>query len=333
MKTKVKIAQIGVGYWGPNLVRNLVSNNRCELVKICEISNDRRNFIKNLYPKIHSTDDVNEILNDNKIDAVIIATPVSSHYKLAMKVLNSNKHVLIEKPMAQTTQEVEKIAFKSNEKKLVAMVGHTFLYNSAVRYIKKLIKQNILGEIRYIYSQRLNLGRIRNDVNALWNLAPHDISIIQFWLDNPEIVSIKYNGESYVQKDVDDVAFLNINYKNKIMANIHVSWLDPNKVRKMTIVGSKKMVVYDDISDDKVMIFDKGIDKMAILGQDMDFDNLNTFSYNYRSGKIEIPKINWVEPLKAEIDHFLDCIIEGKKCLTDAYHAKKVVEILSIKKN
>jgi len=330
MKTKLNVAQIGVGYWGPNLLRNLVNNDRCDLLKVCEISEDRRNFIKNIYPKIHTTFNINEILNDNDIDAVVIATPVSTHYDLAMKFLNSNKHVLVEKPMAQTTQEVEKIEIKSNEKKLIAMVGHTFLYNPAVKYIKKLINDNTLGKIRYIYSQRLNLGRIRSDVNALWNLAPHDVSIIQYWLDNPEIQTIKYSGESYVQKGVDDVAFLNIKYKNKILANIHVSWLDPHKIRKMTIVGSKKMVVYDDISNNKVSIFDKGIDKMAVLGENMDFDNLNNFSYDYRSGNIKIPDIKWIEPLKAEIDHFFDCIIDGKKCLTDAKHAKKVVEILSL---
>ena len=330
MKTKLNVAQIGVGYWGPNLLRNLVNNDRCDLLKVCEISEDRRNFIKNIYPKIHTTFNINEILNDNDIDAVVIATPVSTHYDLAMKFLNSNKHVLVEKPMAQTTQEVEKIEIKSNEKKLIAMVGHTFLYNPAVKYIKKLINENTLGKIRYIYSQRLNLGRIRSDVNALWNLAPHDVSIIQYWLDNPEIQTIKYSGESYVQKGVDDVAFLNIKYKNKILANIHVSWLDPHKIRKMTIVGSKKMVVYDDISNNKVSIFDKGIDKMAVLGENMDFDNVNNFSYDYRSGNIKIPDIKWIEPLKAEIDHFFDCIIDGKKCLTDAKHAKKVVEILSL---
>jgi predicted dehydrogenase len=330
MKTKLNVAQIGVGYWGPNLVRNLVNNDRCDLLKVCEISKDRRNFIKNLYPKIHTTFNINEILNDNDIDAVIIATPVSTHYDLAMKVLNSNKHVLIEKPMAQTAQEVEKIEIKSSEKKLIAMVGHTFLYNPAVKYIKKLINENTLGKIRYIYSQRLNLGRIRSDVNALWNLAPHDISIIQYWLDNPEIQTIKYSGESYVQKGIDDVAFLNIKYKNKILANIHVSWLDPHKIRKMTIVGSKKMVVYDDISNNKVSIFDKGIDKMAVLGENMDFDNVNTFSYDYRSGNIKIPDIKWIEPLKAEIDHFFDCILDGQKCLTDAKHAKKVIQILSL---
>ena len=186
----------------------------------------------------------------------------------------------------------------------------------------------MLGNIRYIYSQRVNLGRIRDDVDALWNLAPHDVSIIQYWLNEPSPVSITRNGVSYVQNGIDDVVFLSIKYPGDVMANIHVSWLDPHKIRKMTIVGSKKMVVYDDIAENKITIYDKGIDRMAVLGKNMDFDDPSSFSFNHRSGDVVMPNFAWQEPLKTEIAHFLDCIESGTMCLTGADHAMKVVEIL-----
>ena len=208
------------------------------------------------------------------------------------------------------------------------MVGHTFLFNSAVRYVKSLIDAGRLGEIRYIYSQRLNLGRIRSDVDALWNFGPHDISIIQYWLDDPVPSSIVKRGVAYVQDGIDDVVFLNLIYPNRVMANIHVSWLDPHRVRSMVVVGSKRMVVYDDVAENKVAIFDKGIDVKAELGQRMDFDNQHFKVFNHRSGDVLLPKVNFVEPLKVEVDHFLDCIENREQCIAGIDHAKKVVGIL-----
>ena len=175
----------------------------------------------------------------------------------------------------------------------------------------------------------MNLGRIRNDVDALWNLAPHDVSIIQYWLCEPDPVNVVIKGMDYVQNGINDVVFMNIEYPNNIMANIHVSWLDPHKIRKITVVGSKKMVVYDDIAENKIAIYDKGIDRIANLGEDMDFDNPATFNLNHRSGDVVLPKIDWVEPLQTEISHFVDCIKNGTNCLTDAKHAEKVVNVLS----
>ena len=211
----------------------------------------------------------------------------------------------------------------------MAMVGHTFLFNEAVRYVKTLIDTGELGAIRYIYSQRLNLGRIRSDVDALWNFAPHDISIIQYWLDNPQPLSVSRHGIDYIQEEIDDVVFMNIIYPNKIMANIHVSWLDPRKVRSMTVVGSQKMVIYDDVADNKIAIFDKGIDRMAKLGENMDFDHPHFQAFTHRSGDVLLPKIHFQEPLKVEIDHFIDCIQSGVECITGIEHARKVVEILA----
>ena len=324
----INIAQIGVGYWGPNILRNLMANQRCEVKTAVDLSEERRDFVRGLYPLVAVSDKIDDIINDSEIDAVVIATPVASHFDLAMRSLEAGKHVLVEKPMATTVEDVEVIGRLAMEKNLVAMAGHTFLYNHAVRYVKKLMSSGELGDIRYIYSQRVNLGRIRSDVNALWNLAPHDVSIIQYWLGDPEPESVQETGMDYIQNGVDDVVFLNIKYPNNILANIHVSWLDPHKVRRMTVVGSEKMVVYDDLAENKVAIYDKGIDRMAVLGEYMDFDNPNGVSFNHRSGDVVFPKIKWEEPLKVEVEHFVDCIQNGTACLTGINHAKSVVGIL-----
>ena len=326
----LNIAQIGCGYWGPNLLRNLVANTECKVKLVADAAKERQNYIKSLYPAITVTSDAQEVFENPEVNAVIIATPVRTHYDLAVQALENGKHVLVEKPMATSVAEVEQLGELADKKSLVAMVGHTFLYNAAVRYVKRLINSGDLGNIRYIYSQRINLGRIRSDVDALWNLAPHDISIIQYWLGDPEPVSIRRIGMDYVQNGVDDVVFLNVVYPENIMANIHVSWLDPHKVRQMTVVGSKKMVVYDDIAENKIAIFDKGIDRMAVLGENMDFDKPNDFQFNHRTGDVVLPKIAWQEPLKVEIAHFIDCIQNGTECITGVEHAKKVVQILSM---
>jgi predicted dehydrogenase len=324
----IGVAQIGVGYWGPNLLRNLVANRRCRVKTVVELSEERRSYVQDYYPSIRVTDRFDEVLSDDGIHAVVIATPVASHFNLVVQSLEAGKHVLVEKPMARNVREVELIGQTAEKAGRIAMVGHTFLFNNAVRYIKTLIDSGELGEIRYIYSQRLNLGRIRSDVDALWNFAPHDVSIIQFWLGNLRPANVIKQGVDYIQNGIDDVTFMNVIYPNKIMANIHVSWLDPRKIRTMTIVGSRKMVVYDDISDTKVMIYDKGVSRKAILGQHMDYDNQYFPIFNYRSGDILMPKVDMQEPLKMEIEHFLDCIENKSTCIADANHAKTVVEIL-----
>ena len=208
------------------------------------------------------------------------------------------------------------------------MAGHTFIYNPAVRYVKRLIDAGELGDVRYVYSQRLNLGRIRSDIDAMWNFAPHDISIIQYWLDDQDPTSVSRQGMDCIQPGVDDVVFVNLSYPNKVIANIHVSWLDPQKVRKMTIVGSRKMVVYDDVADDKIAIYDKGIDRKAVLGEHMDFDQPMPPDFSYRSGDILLPQVKFVEPLRLEAEHFLDCIRTGKEPATGITHARTVVSIL-----
>jgi predicted dehydrogenase len=324
----LNLGQIGVGYWGPNLLRNLVANSRCVVKKVADFSSERRQYIQSIYPSIETCKDAAEVLQDPSIDAVVIATPVATHFELTMKALACGKHALVEKPLATHAAEVEKIGTLADENGLVAMVGHTFLFNAAVRHVKKLIASGDLGDIRYIYSQRLNLGRIRHDVDALWNFAPHDISIIQYWLDNPKPLSVIKRGVAYIQDGIDDVVFMNIMYPGKIMANIHVSWLDPSRVRLMTVVGSRKMVVYDDTVENKIAISDKGIDRIAVLGENMDYDNQYFRMFNHRSGDVLLPKIDFSEPLKVEIDHFFDCVQNGTACAAGVQHAMRVVEIL-----
>ena len=325
----INVAQLGVGYWGPNLLRNLISNPRFNVRAVVDLSEARRDFVKNIYPGIHVESTPEAVFENPNIDAVVIATPVATHYDLGIRAVKSGKHVLVEKPMATRVEDVKNIGRVATEKNLTAMVGHTFLFNQAVRYVKGLIDEGELGDIRYIYSQRVNLGRIRNDVDALWNLAPHDVSIIQYWLGDPNPLSISTIGMDYVQKGINDVVFLNVSYPNKVMAHIHVSWLDPHKVRKMTVVGSKKMVVYDDLAENKIAVFDKGIDPLAVLGTSMDFDDPSILEFNHRSGDVIFPQVDWKEPVKVEIDHFADCVIRGEKCITDAEHAARVVDILS----
>ena len=325
----INIAQIGVGYWGPNLLRNLMSNEDCIVKMVVDIFSERRNFVQGLYPTIQVSGDTREAIDDPDINAVVIATPVASHFDLAMQSLEAGKHVLIEKPMATSVEEVQQIASIAIKNNLVAMVGHTFVYNAAVRYVKTLIDSGELGDIRYIYSQRLNLGRVRSDADALWNFGPHDISIIHYWLNEQPALSVTKCGMDYLQNKVDDVVFLNIVYPNKVMVNIHVSWLDPLKIRRMTVVGSEKMVIYDDIAENKIAIYDKGIDRKAILGDHMDYDNSKGVDFDLRSGDVLLPKIDWQEPLKVEIEHFLDCIHNGTECITGTDHAIKVVDILS----
>jgi len=324
------VAQLGCGYWGPNLARNLVANPGCELKWVCDPSTQRRSFVSGLYPKVKVSASCEEPINDPEVEAVVIATPVATHFDLAMAALKAGKHILVEKPMAASLAEVQELRDASKARNLVAMAGHTFMYNAAVLHLKSLIDAGSLGELRYIYSQRLNLGRIRSDVDALWNFAPHDISIIQFLLGDPEPESVACTGMDYVQPGVMDVVFANIVYPGKVMAHVHVSWLDPRKIRRMTVVGSRRMAVYDDMSENKIAIYDKGIDRESQLGQTMDFDGPGIYAYTHRSGDVLLPKIDFAEPLKSEISHFVACIRDGVACRTGVDHALGVVRILDM---
>ncbi|MGH7953018.1 MAG: Gfo/Idh/MocA family protein, partial [Limisphaerales bacterium] len=324
---------LGCGYCGPNLLRNFSALKNCRVKYVVDSSIERRAFVRANFPRTVAIDSSQKVLEDPDIDAIIIATPAATHFSLAQAALEAGKHVFVEKPMATQVTEIDELARCARKRDLVVMVGHTFIYNPAVRYIKKLIDAGELGEVRYIYSQRLNLGRIRSDIDALWNFAPHDISIIQYWLGDPTPLSVSRQGMAYMQDGVDDVVFLNLVYPGKIIANIHVSWLDPQKVRKIIVVGSRKMVVYDDVAEDKIAIYDKGIDRRAILGEHMDFDHPQLPEFNYRTGDIVLPQIKFIEPLRLEAEHLIDCIKNNIQPQTGLDHARAVVSILERAQN
>jgi predicted dehydrogenase len=236
--------------------------------------------------------------------------------------------VLVEKPLATHVAEVDEIAALAQRRRLVAMVGHTFLFSPAVRCVKELIESGALGDIRYICSQRVNLGRIRSDVDALWNFAPHDVSIIQYWLGDPTPLSVVTHGGDYIQHGIADVAFLHITYPHKVTAHVHVSWLDPRRLRCMVVVGTRKMVIYDDSAEQQVAVYDKGIDCPGPDGGRANGDG-RTSAFIHRSGDVLLPRIDRREPLSVEVDHFVDCIRHGGKCLTGPEHARTVVHILA----
>lgn len=325
----INMAVVGLGHWGPNLARNIAVLPAARLHTICDTQPERLNQFKLQHPEIKAQPDYEAVLADKAIAAVIIATPVHTHFEMAAAALRAGKHVLVEKPLAQTSTECQTLIDLAATNHLILMVGHVFLYNAAVQKVKEYIQSGELGEIYYIYSQRLNLGIIRHDVNALWNFGPHDISIICHWLDaTPERVTAR--GYSYIQPDIEDVIFMNLDFPGGIGSNIHLSWLDPNKVRRMTVVGSEKMVVYDDVSAEaKIVVYDKGVTKKtaetASLGS---YKNFGEFQLLLRAGDILIPKIKFVEPLKLECQHFVDSIQSGRPPLSDGYDGLRVVQVL-----
>src|SRR5215471_2868553 len=327
-KKEISVAQLGCGYWGPNLLRNFSAQPGCHVRWVAEVDANRRTYVESNYPKTKTTATWQEAVNDPNVQAVIIATPASTHYSLAKTCLEAGKHIFVEKPLAMSLREADDLAELSASRKLTLMLGDTFLYNSAVRYLKELIRRGELGEVYYIYSQRLNLGRIRTDVNAWWNLAPHDISILLYLMDWELPVSVSARGVDYVQPNIEDVVFATLTWANRVTAHIQVSWLDPGKTRKMTIVGNRKMVVYDDVSDDKIAVMDKGIDRVAKTDTNMHYDYFNNYQLLHRTGDILLPRIDFQEPLKVETAHFLECIRTGETPLTGAAHGRSAVAIL-----
>ena len=325
---RITLAQIGCGYWGPNLLRNFSAQPDCHVRFVAEINPERQAYVRANFPKSETTAEIEMVLGDPEIDAVLIATPASSHYSLAKQALQSGKHVFVEKPLALNTIEADELVQLAEQKGRLLMAGHTFLYNAAVRYAKKLLDEAELGQLYYIYSQRLNLGQVRSDVNAWWNLAPHDVSILLYLMNGELPATVSATGVSYIQPGIEDVVFANLTWASGVTAHIHVSWLDPGKVRKMTFVGSRKMVIYDDISEDKITIFDKGVDRVPKIGERMDYDQVNNYQLVHRTGDIWLPRIAFPEPLKVEAAHFLECLRNGQTPLTGPHHARDVVAVL-----
>ena len=322
------VGVVGVGYWGPNLVRNLVALDNVRLACVCDAEADRLGPLQRLYPSAKFTSEFSELLANPDVDAVVIALPVALHFDFALKTLEAGKHVLVEKPLCMTSDEARRLIDIAAKKNLTLMVGHTFEFNAAVTKLRELVGDGTLGDVYYLYSQRLNLGRVRSDINAMWNLAPHDISIALHCLGKAP-VRVSAKGLTQLQDGIEDVTFMVLEFEDGVIAHIHNSWLDPNKIRKMTVVGSSKMVVYDDVSPDaKIQVYDKGIDRKH-MEQDMGrYDDFGKFQLIQRAGDLLVPKINFVEPLRVECQHFVDCIESGTKPLTSGENGLRVVQVL-----
>jgi len=321
------IGIIGCGYWGPNLLRNFIQLHSCNIKAVCELDDSRLNYIHTKHPSIHTTKDYFELLTDDDIDAIVIATAPSNHYCLAKEALEHGKHVLVEKPLALNVKDAQDLVNLAAEKDLILMVGHTFEFNNAVRRLKQEIQSGTVGQPYYFYAQRLNYGIVRKDLNALWSLAPHDISILIYLLDQMP-VKVSARGYDFIQKGVEDVVFMVLTFPNDVVAHIQVSWLDPNKSRRMTVVGSDKMIVYDDVADNKLKIYDKGISKDNISDSLGAYDDFSKFQLLRAAGDVSMPKIDFAEPLKLECDHFLECVQNGCQPLTDGFNGLRVVRVL-----
>lgn len=327
-KKRQILAQLGCGYWGPNLLRCFSAQPGCWIKWVAEPDEKRQAYVRENYPGIKVTSAWQEVLADPQVEAVIIATPASTHYALTKATLLAGKHVFVEKPLAMSVAEADELMALAAASQRTLMVGHTFLYNAAVRYLKGLLDRGEVGQIYYIYSQRLNLGQVRSDVNVWWNLAPHDISILLYLMDGELPVSVTAHGVDYIQPGIQDVVFATLTWGNRVMAHIQVSWLDPGKVRRMTVVGSRKMVIYDDVSDDKIIVLDKGIDRVPKIGERMDYDHFNSYQLFHRMGDAWLPRIDFQEPLRVEAAHFLECLRTGQMPLTGPRHARDVVAVL-----
>ena len=318
----LNIAIIGCGYWGPNLIRNFFSLPDCVVKKVCDRDEKRVAHIQSLYPQIEGTTDFDEIVNDSQIDAVVIATPVRFHFDMGKACLSAGKHTFIEKPMASSVKECEELVDIAKRNKLTLMVGHTFVYSAPVRRIKEIIESGDLGEIQYISSQRLNLGLFQKDINVAWDLAPHDISIILFIME-ASLLSVNCQGKAHVNENIEDVTNMTLNFDGGGMAIVQSSWLDPNKVRKITVVGNKKMLVYDDLEPlEKIKIYDNRVEIPP------HYDTFAEFQYAYHYGDVHSPYIKMVEPLKVESQHFIDCIKDGSMPLSSGLDGLKVVQVL-----
>ena len=319
----IKVGVIGFGYWGPNIARNFSQNSDMELIGIAELSEKRRAVARNIYPNIPIYNDASSLIRESRIDTVAIITPVSSHYKLAKEVLESGKHVLIEKPMTSSVAEAENLIELAQKKNLTLMVDHTFVYSPAVRKIKEKLDNNELGDLYYFDSVRINLGLFQQDVNVVWDLAPHDISIMQHLLNSKKVKYVCAQGASHTPSGIENIAYVTINFDNDFLAHFHVNWLAPTKIRRILIGGTEKMLVFDDVQpSEKIKIYDKGI--TITNGRESLYKTL----IQYRIGDVYVPNIPNTEALKIETAHFVDCLLNGSTSDSDGEDGLYVVKIL-----
>ena len=325
----IKTVLVGYGYWAPNLLRVANNNKHIKIVAVLDIDKKKKKKVPN---GIKFFDCYEKLTKDIVFDAVIIATPVLDHFVTASFFLELNKHVFVEKPLAKTSMECNKLIKLSSSKKLVLMVGHLYLYNTYIKEIKKLIDQNNCGNLMYIYCDRLNLGRVQSEVNVLWSLAPHDISIINYFL-NSKPTEIKAEGFSALRNNVEDLVHVKLKYKNNIYCFLNLSWHDPEKVRKIKLIFSKKMIIFDDVKTQKKL------EIIDISGSRVDDfmkspESFEEFQFNSKNKKSFFPSIKEKEPLQEEINHFVDCIVKNKIPKSNGYNGLNVVKTLEdIEKN
>jgi predicted dehydrogenase len=320
LSNPVRVGVIGAGYWGPNIVRNLHDAPGAETVAVADLSEERLEAIRKRFPVVRVTTQYRELIDDPSIDAICIVTPVRTHRKLAEEAFAAGKHVFVEKPLAQSVSDAEAIVRAGDRAGKTLMVGHTFVYNPAVEVVKGILDSNGIGDVHYLDSQRVNLGLHQFDTNVLWDLGPHDVSIMLYWLDE-EPLWVQCSGACFAQPDIEDVVFLMIGFPSGAIAHAHLSWLAPSKLRTMTVIGSQKMVIYDDNqSVEKVKIYDQGVDKLEA-------DELRR---SYRAGDIHSPRVPMTEALQVEMRHFIDCVRDGKKPRTDGEAGLTVVRVLEL---
>jgi predicted dehydrogenase len=318
--TPVRIAVVGLGYWGPNLVRNLVELETAEPVVVCDLRAEPLEQIRGRYPTLATTSDLGSVLADPEIEAVVIATPIATHHPIGRAVLEAGKHAFVEKPLAASLAGASELAQVADERGLVLMPGHTFLYSPPVQLIGELITSGELGEIYFVSTSRVNLGLHQSDASVLWDLGPHDFSILSHWLDEtPTHVTVLSRG--CVIPGTPDVAFINMEYASGVIAHVELAWLAPSKLRRTTIVGSRKMVVYDDTSLEPVRVFDSGVTVP-------DPDGFGEFRLTYRTGDIVSPRVDSAEPLSLELADFCRAVRTGEPPLASAQLGVEVVRVI-----
>ena len=323
----IRLGLVGLGYWGPNYARVVSEIPDAELVAACDISDDALALVRARYPTVRTSRDPAAVIDADDVDAVIIATPTSSHYPLSLAGLEAGKHVLCEKPLARTTAECDELIAAAGQGGRTLFVGHTFIFNPAVRRMRELIAGGEAGRVLYCHAARTSLGPIRQDVNALWDLAPHDLSIL-FYLVGGHAVSVAATGEAFLRDGIEDVAFLHVRFEEGVLGAVHVSWLDPYKVRRVTVVGDQRMIVFDDVAgDEKLRVFDRGASYEGVseAARGAEFGE---FKALIRDGDIYIPKVEAREPLKEQVLHFVDCCLTGRTPETDGAAGRRVVAVL-----
>jgi predicted dehydrogenase len=321
----IKIGVIGCGYWGPNLIRNFAENERAELTWLCDIDEKRLAAFKRRYPAAETISDYEKVVSSSNVDAVVIATPVSTHFPLAKAALENGKHVFVEKPFTANVREAEELLELADRNGLNIFVDHVFLYTGAVRKIKTYIDSGEIGDLLYFDSTRVNLGLFQKDINVVWDLAPHDFSIMDYLIGR-QPKQISAIGSSHISPGIENVAYVICKFEDEFIAHFHFNWLAPVKIRQTLIAGSKKMIIFDDNEpSEKIRIYDKGVDTNQA---DMDREAAYQTLISYRTGDIWIPKIDGTEALKNACDEFLLSILDKRKPLTDGEAGLRVVKIL-----